>query len=153
MENEIKKQVVSRFVKENAEMITACFDEYYFIIAEGLIKPVPINAGTYHLGEKVPVKGETYQFPDDFNIIDLHYQMVAKIRDAKFCDLIPLETYEYDNYPALNMMGFAVKLNAGDDFVEFKRHFTTFSLAQRNKLAEFANRWFEITRYRKIKYQ
>ena len=152
MENENVKQVVSRLVKGTVEMLTACFDEYYFVIPEGLIRPHPVNARTYNAGENVPVTGDTFEFPDDFNIIDLHFNMVASVRAAKLTDIIPIEKYKYDGYPALNMMGFSIKLTSQEDFDEFRSHYSTFKLSERSKLAAFANRWFEITRFRNIRY-
>jgi hypothetical protein len=41
--------VVSKLKKDNIEMITVCFDEYYFIIPESVIKPVPTNAGVFDM--------------------------------------------------------------------------------------------------------
>ncbi|MCX7749302.1 MAG: hypothetical protein N2645_20780 [Clostridia bacterium] len=152
MENENAKQVVSKLVKDDLVMITACFDEYYFVIPEGLIKPHPVNAKIYQVGEMVPIKGESYEFPDDFNIIDLHFNMVAYIRDARLNDIITIEKYRYDGCPAVNMMGFAIKLSSQEDFDAFKAHYKTFKLSERSKLAAFANRWFEITEFRNIRY-
>lgn len=153
MTNEVKEQVITKFIKGDKEMISACFDEYYFEIREVLIKPDPINAKEFHIGDNVPTKGETYSFPKDFNIIDLHFKLVAKIREGKLYDVIAVEDYEYDNYPALNMMGFSIDLKSKEDFEEFKIHFRTFTLVERDKLAEFANKWFDITSYRKIRYR
>ncbi|MFZ5985629.1 MAG: hypothetical protein ACOYWZ_00670 [Bacillota bacterium] len=147
------KQAVSRLVKGNMEMITACFDEYYFVIPEGLIKPHRVNVRIYHIGEYVPVKGDTFQFPADFNIIDLHSNMVANIRTSKLYDIVPIEKYKYDGYPALNLMGFYIKLKSQEDFDEFTAHYNTFKISERSKLAGFANRWFDITKFRNIRYQ
>lgn len=154
------KQVVSKLKKDNIEMITACFDEYYFIIPESVIKPVPTNAAVFEIGQSLPVKGETYQFPLDFNIIDLdfniidlHFKLVGKIRDGRLCDVEKLNEYIFEGIPAVNMMGFAIKLSSQNDFEEFKKHFASFSLVERERLADFANRWFDIFKYRTVKYK
>lgn len=146
------KHVISKLKKDNIEMITACFDEYYFIIPESVIKPVPKNAGVFEIGQAIPVKGETYQFPLDFNIIDLHFRLVGKIRDGRLFDLEKLNEFIFDGVPAVNMMGFAIKLSSQNDFEEFKKHFASFSLVERERLADFANRWFDIFKYRTVKY-
>ncbi len=44
MEKENVKLGANKLVKDNLEMFTACFDEYYFVIPEGAIKPHPENA-------------------------------------------------------------------------------------------------------------
>lgn len=147
------KQVVSRLKKDNLEMITACFDEYYFIIPESVIKPVTKNAGVFEIGQAVPIQGETYQFPLDFNIIDLHFKLVGKIRDGRLVDLEKLNEFVFEGMPAVNMMGFGIKLCSREDFEEFKKHFATFSILERERLADFANRWFDIFKYRTVKYK
>ncbi|MCX7923528.1 MAG: hypothetical protein N3B21_16190 [Clostridia bacterium] len=147
------KQTVSKFVKENRVMISACFDEYYFIIPESVIKPVAIHAGVYNIGDNIPVKGETYFYPGDFNIIDLHFKLVAKVRDSKLSDLISINEYTYDQIPAINMMGFGIKLSSQEDLDEFKQDFTKFSINDREKLAAFANKWFDILKFRTIRYK
>ncbi|HEX9061183.1 MAG TPA: hypothetical protein VF941_13465 [Clostridia bacterium] len=147
-----KQQVVSILVKDNIEMITACFDEYYFIIPESVIKPIPRNAGRFKTGELLPVKGETYEFPKSFNIIDLHFKLIGKIRDGRLFDIESLNNFKYDEMPSVNMMGYGIKLNGENDFESFKKHFSTFSLMEREKLAAFANKWFNILEYRTIRY-
>jgi bifunctional enzyme CysN/CysC/sulfate adenylyltransferase subunit 1 len=147
-----KKQVVSRLIKDNMEMMTACFDEYYFIISESIVKPIPENAGTFKIGELLPIRGDTYEFPETFNIIDLHYKMVGKIREGRLYDIERIDEYVYDGISSVNMMGYGIKLNTAKDFDDFKEHFTSFSLMERDKLAVFANKWFDILKYRGIKY-
>lgn len=148
-----KGMLVSKLVKDSTEMITACFDEYYFIIPETVIKPVPKNAGRFELGNDVPVSGDTYQFPKDFNIIDLHFKLVGMIREGKLFDVRHIDEYVYDAVPAVNMMGYGIRLNSEQEFDEFKQHFNSFSIMEREKLADFANKWFDIFKYRTVKYK
>ncbi|MGE5583905.1 MAG: hypothetical protein ACM3X9_15415 [Bacillota bacterium] len=145
--------MIWRLVKDDQEMITACFDDYYFVIPESVIKPFVHDAKTIKIGERVPISGETYRFPESFNIIDLHFKKVAKIRAAALSDVIAVNDYVYDGFPALNMMGFSIKLSCQEDLDEFKHDFSQFKLVERDKLAAFANKWFEITKYRTIKYK
>ena len=147
------KPVVCTFIKGNLKMITACFDEYYFIIPEGAIKPVPENAGVYAVGDELPLKGKTYEFPEDFDIVDMHFRLAARIRASRLYDLVPMAEYTYDNIPAVNMMGFAIKLDSREAFKEFMDDFGRFTLSERDKLAAFANKWFEIGKYRTFGYR
>lgn len=147
-----KNQVISKLIKGNIEMITACFDEYYFIISESIVKPIPKNAGIFNIGELLPIKGDTYEFPGSFNIIDLHFKLVGKIREGRLCDIVRIDEYEYDETPSVNMMGYGIRLDSAEDFGDFKVHFSSFSLMERDKLAAFANKWFDILKYRSIKY-
>lgn len=147
------EQHITILKKGNLEMMTACFDEYYFIIPEQIIKPDSKNSNVYSIGDELPIKGDTYEFPKDFNIIDLHFKKVAKIRDGKLYDIIAVEEYEYDEIPAFNMMGFSINLNSKNDYDEYKNDFNSFRITEREKLAAFANKWFNIVKYRRIKYK
>lgn len=146
-------ECICKFVKDNVEMIASCFDDYYFIIPEGVIKPIAKINETFKIGDLLPIEGDTYEFPENFNVIDLHFYLVAKVRDGKFSDLIPLEKYEYDNNTAFNIKGFAMKISSKEEFEELKRQQKSFSLSEREKLADFANRWMDIVKYRKIGYK
>ncbi|MCX7711092.1 MAG: hypothetical protein N2484_14740 [Clostridia bacterium] len=150
---ELNKQVVSILIKDQIRMITACFDEYYFIISEGVIKPIPENAREYRIGDELPVKGKTYEFPEDFDIVDLHFKLAARIRAARLYDIVPVGEYTFDNMPVVNMMGFGIRVSSREDFVEFQEDFKKFTLKEREKLAAFANKWFEIARFRAFGYQ
>lgn len=147
------QEVVSKLIKDKIEMITACFDEYYFIIPETVIKPLPKNAGKFVIGDAVPIRGDTYEFPKDFNIIDLHFKLVGMVREGKLYNVEHIDEYVYDGLPAVNMMGYSIRLNTEEEFKAFKEHFNSFSIMDREKLASFANKWFEIFKYRAVKYQ
>ncbi|KRQ87932.1 hypothetical protein ABG79_00097 [Caloramator mitchellensis] len=147
------EQHITVLKKSDFEMITACFDEYYFIIPEQVIKPDAKNSNIYNIGYELPIKGDTYEFPLDFNIIDLHFKKVAKVREGKLYDLIPVEEYKYDNFPALNMMGFYINLKSLSDYEEYVKDFNSFKITEREKLAAFANKWFDIVKFRKIRYK
>lgn len=147
------QEIVSKLIKDKVEMITACFDEYYFIIPETVIKPVPKNAGKFVIGDAVPIIGDTYKFPKDFNIIDLHFKLVGMVREGTLHNIEHIDEYFYDGLPAVNMMGYGIRLSKEKDFKDFKEHFNSFSIMDREKLASFANKWFEIFKYRTVKYQ
>ncbi len=149
---DMKKQVESRLIKGDIQMKVVCFNEYYFIIHEGVIKPVHINAKDYFVGGDLPVKGKTYEFPDDFNIIDLHLKLVAKIRKRKLIDIVPENEFKFVGIPSVNIMGSGIRIETFVDYEAFKKHFSTVSPEEREKLAGFANRWLDISGYRNFKY-
>ncbi len=148
----IKSQTFDALVKGDMKIMTAAFNEYYFIIREAVIKAVPKKPENYTLMDTLIITGQTYEFPEDFNIIDLHTSLVAEIRDSKLYDIVTIEDFQYDELPALNIMGFSIKLNSSKDLNDFLVHFNSFSQTDRIKLADFANRWFDIVKYRTIRY-
>lgn len=81
------------------------------------------------------------------NVLAVVYVQVFARRYSKW-----ILTELLDGFPSVNMMGFGIRIETGDDFEVFKKHFAAFLLAEREKLAEFANRWLDISRYRTIRY-
>lgn len=150
---EKSQKAVSKFVKGDLELPAHCFDEYFFIVTEGIIKGFASNPKVYNPGDAVPVAGETYSYPESFDIIDLHSRLVVKIRESKLNDLIGMEGYQYDRQPLINIKGFSINVGSQKDFEEFINDFEKFSIYDSNKLAAFANKWFDIVKNRNIRYK
>lgn len=147
------KHLAVRFVKNDIEMSTTCFDEYYYIVSDGVIRPESNYDRVYGIGETIPVKGETYSYPENFNVIDLHGRFVAKIRGSRLSDIESVDDFVYDNLPAVNIKGFSIKISSREGFEMFKRDFAKAGINDRDGLADFANRWFDIVKNRNIKYR
>lgn len=150
---EKSKQAVGRFVKNDMEAAVHCFDEYFFIIPEGVIKRVERSPEVYNAGDHVPVTGETYSYPVNFDVIDLKSKLVARIREAKLSDLVSIDDYVYSRFPVINEKGFSIKIASQEDFKEFNSDFERFSIYDTDKMVVLANKWFDLMEFRKIKYK
>jgi len=92
------------------ELPITCFDEYYYLIPYNEIKKVAVERKFYKIGDKLPINGDTYYYPDNFDVIDLNNELSALIRDGKLVDLINLNDYKYEGYPVYSSDGFLAKV-------------------------------------------
>ncbi len=148
-----KQKAFSRFMKDGTKMSVSCFEDYFYMVGEGTIKLAANNVRDYDVGEVIAIKGETYSYPENFNIIDLHSGYAAKVRGAELKDIIEIDTLEFDYFPSVNVKGAYIKLYSQKDLDDFKQDYEAMDTGDHNKLAEFANKWLVFVRYRTIKYR
>ena len=147
------RRVDGKFVQDGREMETACFEEYYLVVPEGVIKKSAVNPRVYKVGDEVPIAGETYSYPEDFDVIDLQNRLVARIRESRLTGLIPSEEYVFEPVAVLNQQGFATNIRSQEDFRRFKTDILESSSHDHSRQAALANRWFDITKYRTIRFK
>ncbi|MCP2240791.1 sulfate adenylyltransferase subunit 1 [Thermoanaerobacterium thermosaccharolyticum] len=141
--------VANKFVKGNVELPITCFDEYYYLIPYNEIKKVAVERKSYKIGDKLPINGDTYYYPDNFDVIDLNNELSALIRDGKLVDLINLNDYKYEGYPVYSSDGFLAKVKNQDDFINFKNDFKK----SKFDLVDFANKWYDPLANKRIVYK
>jgi Elongation factor Tu domain 2. len=141
--------VANKFVKENVELPITCFDEYYYLIPYNEIKKVAVERKSYKIGDKLPINGDTYYYPDNFDVIDLNNELSALIRDGKLVDLINLNDYKYEGYPVYSSDGFLARVKNQDDFINFKNDFKE----SKYDLVDFANKWYDPLANKRIVYK
>ncbi|MDD3893434.1 MAG: GTP-binding protein [Syntrophomonadaceae bacterium] len=142
-----------KLIKDNFEIAASSFDEYYFIISEGIVRNIQANTKTYYAGDVVPVAGETYSYSHSFDIFDLRSGLAAKIRDAKLVDIVSIDNYKYNNLPVINVKGFAVRINTQKDLDDLINEFSKISIGDMKEYAEFSNRWFDFGKNRTIVFK
>lgn len=145
-------QTASKFAKGDFEVTTNCFDEYYYVISEGAIRKFESTAHTFSLGDVVPAIGETYEYPENFNVLDIPSGMIAQIRKSRLHDIVELKQFAYDFIPLIDSKGALIRLESKDDFNRFVSELQALPDLEKNKQADFANKWFEFGRFKKIKY-
>ncbi|WP_434656092.1 sulfate adenylyltransferase subunit 1 [Thermoanaerobacterium thermosaccharolyticum] len=141
--------VANKFVKGNVELSITCFDEYYYLIPYNEIKKVAVERKSYKIGDKLPINGDTYYYPDNFDVIDLNNELSALIRDGKLVDLINLNDYKYEGYPVYSSDGFLARVKNQDDFINFKNDFKE----SKYDLVDFANKWYDPLANKRIVYK
>jgi sulfate adenylyltransferase subunit 1 len=139
-----------KLIKGEFEIASSLFDEYYFIISEGLVRNVRANTKTYFVGDEVPVAGETYSYSHSFDIIDLQSGLAATIRAAKLADIVTIDGYKYNNLPVMNVKGFAVSINTQKDLDNIISEFSKIGMGDMKTYAEFSNKWFDFRKNRTI---
>ncbi|AZT90616.1 sulfate adenylyltransferase [Caldicellulosiruptor changbaiensis] len=146
------KEEATKFVKDDKEMIVHCFDEYYYSLSEGLIRKHPKYKRTFKVGDAVPIEGETYSYPESFDVIDINGKLVAKIRKGQLNDLVDIDQYIYSGLPVITADGFYLKVNSIDEFRNFKNELVQLQKNDNFLLAMFANKWYDISANRSFKF-
>lgn len=147
-----ERQAVSKFSKQEIEILVHCFDEYYYIFAEEGIKKIQGTPHSFAIGDIIPTTGITYGYPEDVNLLDIKTNLVAKIRKSTLEDIIPFSEYQYDFKPLIDTQGSFVRINSSEQFENFAEDLRTLQQGEKLSLTTFANQWFEFMKFRQIRY-
>ena len=111
------------------------------------IKP---SGKSYTIGDEIPVEGESYQYPDYFDVIVFRDKIAVQIRDRKVSAILPIEEYEYKGLSLINGRGFKILVDSKEKadklFAELKEQ-------GYKPGSEFFNRWLQFEAYRKIVFR
>jgi sulfate adenylyltransferase subunit 1 len=123
------------------------FEEFYYDTSSlNVLKYQPVNR-TYTVGDEIPVSGESYQYPDSFDIIVLRDQVAVRVRDKKITAILPAADYVYDHVPVINGRGFAVLADSNEQVQQFLQEYAVTNEA--DQTAFFA-KWVRFDTYRKV---
>lgn len=123
------------------------FEEFYYDTSSlNVLKYQPVNR-TYTIGDEIPVSGESYQYPDSFDIIVLRDQVAVRVRDKKITAILPAADYVYDHVPVINGRGFAVLADSNEQVQQFLQEYAATN--EVDQTAFFA-KWVRFDTYRKV---
>lgn len=135
------------FEYEGLEARGDIFEEFYYDNNSlNVLKYQPVKC-TYTIGDEIPTQGESYKYPDSFDIIVLRDGVAVKIRDKKVTEIISCAEYKYDNLPVINGRGFEVLVSSDKEVAEFLNEYA--QLNEQDKKKFFA-KWVRFDTYRKI---
>ena len=135
------------FEKDDINTSGYIFEEFYFNLENAFLSKANNTDKTYHVGDKVPVEGDSFKYPDYFDILAVDNNAVILIRNQAVADIIPLSEYQYQGLPVLDERGFALKIRSEadlDNFLYEHAHVTA-----ENRL-DFHNKWSKFETYRRI---
>lgn len=112
---DLKAAFVYGSLKGNGDI----FEEFYYNLESMTIAKVRPVQKTYTIGDEIPVSGESYQYPDDFDIVILRERIFVQVRGRKVEKIAPLAEYQYSNVPVINGRGFAVAITSAQDAQAF----------------------------------
>lgn len=147
-----ERQLVSKLVKQDHEIVMSTFDEYYYLFSEGGIKKIAAIPHSFAIGDVVPAIGVTYAYPEEFNILDLKTNLVAKIRKSKLQDIGTLSDYSYDALPFIDSEGSFIGIHSANEFEKFSLELEKLQQSGQAALSAFANQWFDFMKFRQIRY-
>lgn len=135
------------FKKGEVEARGDIFEEFYYDSAsQNVLKYQPVN-NTYSVGDIIPTSGESYNYPDSFDIIVLRDDVAVKVRDKKITEIIPTSEYQYGNVPVVNGRGFEVNASSDEDIKSFLAEYKAYEEDNNN---DFFTKWLDFDTYRKV---
>lgn len=138
------------FVLGTLEARGDIFEEFFYDTSSlNVLKYQPVKE-TYTKGDTIPVEGESYKYPDSFDIIVLRDSVAVKVRDRKITDIIPTSEYSYGGVPVVNGRGFEVLADSNEKIQQFLSEYS--NLKSVND-ADFFAKWVKFDTYRKIAIQ
>ena len=126
------------------------FEEFYYNMESMTVTKIKPSGKSYTIGDEIPVEGESYQYPDYFDVIVFRDKVAVQIRDRKVSAILPIEEYEYKGLPLINGRGFKILVDSKEKadklFAELKEQ-------GYKSGSEFFNRWLQFEAYRKIVFR
>ena len=148
---EAKEKFETIFKKDNLEIKVDILDEYYYSIENGSIKKLLNENNVYNVGDNIKISGDTFNYKDNLDIISLEKNIVIKIRNKIFKELIYINNYIYEGFDIVNDNGFKVKINSDEDLKKYIEEFNSL-VSLNHKVLNFNNKWLEITGFKNIKF-
>lgn len=138
------------FVLGSLEARGDIFEEFFYDTSSlNVLKYQPVKE-TYTKGDTIPVEGESYKYPDSFDIIVLRDSVAVKVRDRKITDIVPTSEYSYGGVPVVNGRGFEVLADSNEKIQQFLSEYS--NLKSIND-ADFFAKWVKFDTHRKIAIQ
>lgn len=125
------------------------FEEFYYNLDVSSISKYKPALRTYTVGDEIPVKGDSYTYPDNFDILLLSDNVFIKVRDKKIIEMNFIIDYIYTGLPITNAYGFAVKANSLEEVNTFIKEHS--EMNKDNQLA-FFEKWLSFETYRRVAF-
>ncbi len=123
------------------------FEEFFYDTATlSVVKQQPVKQH-YTVGDEIPTVGESYHYPDDFDIIILRDSVTVKVRDKRIAEITTAGDYRYGNVPVINGRGFEIKVHSDEDVKQLLTEYEKAGIAGRE---EFFRKWAAFDTYRKV---
>lgn len=123
------------------------FEEFYYDTSSLNVLKYQLVKTAYTVGDEIPVSGESYTYPDSFDIIVLRDSVAVKVRDRKITEILPASEYSYSGVPVINGRGFGV--NASSDS-EVKQFLKEYAETDEKDQSGFFEKWVRFDKYRKV---
>lgn len=134
------------FEKDELKSAGYIFEDLYYDIDNANLSKNN-ERKTYHVGDTVPVEGESFKYPDYFDVISIKSQLAVLVRNRVIEDIISLEDYHYIGLPIVDERGFEIKIKGKEDFDHFVKEYEEIDS---EKTANFLNKWARFETYRRI---
>lgn len=124
------------------------FEEYYYS-SESMSIYKEKKDNNYTIGDEIIVKGKTYEYPNDFDILVLRDWISIEVRNKKIKNIKSIDNYVFDNVPIVNGRGFKINISSDSELTKFLNEYKNISEEVQD---EFWNKWANINGYRKLSF-
>ena len=126
------------------------FEEFYYSVDNNSIKSKITNNGVYTVGDSVPLKGESFDYPEYIDILVFRDKVAIQIREGKISNIIPINEYLYEGYPVVNGRGFGIKVSSSEEITRLFKSYEEVHLQGVENSADFYNTWMTFDKYRNL---
>lgn len=139
------------FFFENFRARGDVFEEFYYNLSSENIGKFKKEGASYTVGDVIPVKGESYAYPDSFDILVLRDKVFIKVRNRKIFEIASLSDYAYSGYPVVNGRGFAIRIFSEEDKIRFLKELEEAKAEEKEAdEGQLLNKWMNFDTYRKV---
>lgn len=108
-----------RFQSEDGTVKTHLFETVYMQLDSGLVGRYDPQGVQFKIGDKLPLTGEGYAYPDSFDIIARESKQVVRIINGIYAEVLPLAQYQVDGVPLVDARGNAIAVSTQDGLQEY----------------------------------
>lgn len=108
-----------QFQSEDGTVKTHLFETVYMQLDSGLVGRYDLQGVQFKIGDKLPLTGEGYAYPDSFDIIARESKQVVRIINGIYAEVLPLAQYQVDGVPLVDARGNAIAVSTQDGLQEY----------------------------------
>ena len=108
-----------QFQSEDGTVKTHLFETVYMQLDSGLVGRYDPQGVQFKIGDKLPLTGEGYTYPDSFDIIARESKQVVRIINGIYAEVLPLAEYQVDGVPLVDAYGNEVAVSTQDALEEY----------------------------------
>lgn len=108
-----------QFQSEDGTVKTHLFETIYMQLDSGLVGRYDPQGVQFKIGDKLPLTGEGYAYPDSFDIIVRESKQVVRIINGIYAEVVPLAQYQVDGVPLVDARGNAIAVSTQDGLQEY----------------------------------
>lgn len=108
-----------QFQSEDGTVKTHLFETVYMQLDSGLVGRYNPQGVQFKIGDKLPLTGEGYAYPDSFDIIARESKQVVRIINGIYAEVLPLAQYQVDGVPLVDARGNAIAVSTQDGLQEY----------------------------------
>ena len=126
------------------------FEEFYYDTTSlNVLKYQPVRE-TYTVGDEIPTSGDSYSYPDSFDIIVLRDLVAVSVRNKVVTAITPADDYKYSGVPVINGRGFEILADSDE---KIKTMLDEYKNLEDINDSKFFAKWVKFNTYRKIVIQ